>query len=446
MDFTPQTLNLIPRKPGVYQFFDRDNSLLYVGKANDLKSRISSYFQRASNLLPKTKLMVSQIRTIKINLVESEIEALLLEAELIKKKQPKYNHQLKDDKSFLYIHFTKEPFPRIYAARKSQILKTEKTVSFGPFVSAKVVQQTLRELRKIFSYRSCSQNRFNKHKLCLYYHLHLCQGPCEGKITEVNYQKEVNYLKSFLQRKSKKLTSELKKEMVVNAERENFEKAAQIRDQLERLKYLTTKFRLPQDYLTSPNLLEDLRVQTLTNLQRILKLKTLPRRIECYDISNFQGKQATGSMVVFTDGEKDKGQYRRFKIKFKDTPDDYLMLSEVLKRRLKRFERPHKTDWALPHLIMIDGGAGQLSTALQVRKELAFRIPIIALAKKEEEIYIENPNNLLQKSQSNSNRLNLPKKSKELQLLQQIRDEAHRFAITYHRKLRETSLEKQFRD
>ena len=170
MNFTPKTHKTIPYKPGIYQFFDGNKNLLYVGKAKDLQKRVSSYFKKSTTLLPKTKLMVSQINTIKIIIVESEIEALLLEAELVNSKQPKYNHQLKDDKSFSYIHFTKEEFPRIYAARINQIPQSERKISFGPFLSSKIVRITLDELRKIFPYRSCTDNRFNKHQICLYYH------------------------------------------------------------------------------------------------------------------------------------------------------------------------------------------------------------------------------------------------------------------------------------
>ena len=234
----------------------------------------------------------------------------------------------------------------------------------------------------------------------------------------------------------------LKREMQKHSETESFEKAAQIRDQIERLEYLTTKFRLPQEYLQAPNLLEDLRTQVLINLQKVLKLKTLPTRIECYDISNFQGKQATGSMVVFTNAEADKKEYRRFKIKFKDTPDDYFMLYEMLKRRFSRLN--DKSHWKLPDLIVIDGGEGQLSKAISIQRLLKLQVPIISLAKKEEEIYMENQPNLLEVSKVNFHKIKLSKKSKELQLLQQIRDEAHRFAITYHRKLREMKLKKEF--
>ena len=442
MNFTPKNYKTIPNKPGIYQFSDETKSLLYVGKAKDLQKRVSSYFKKSSTLLPKTKLMVSQIKTIKTIIVESEIEALLLEAELVNSKQPKYNHQLKDDKSFSFIHFTKEEFPRIYAERMNQILKSERKVSFGPFLSSKIVRLTLDEIRKVFPYRSCNTNRFNKHKVCLYYHLHLCQAPCEDKINFVDYQKEINYLKSFLQRKTKTLALNLKREMQKHSETESFEKAAQIRDQIERLEYLTTKLRLPQEYLQAPNLLEDLRTQVLINLQKVLKLKTLPTRIECYDISNFQGKQATGSMVVFTNAEADKKEYRRFKIKFKDTPDDYFMLYEMLKRRFSRLN--DKSHWKLPDLIVIDGGEGQLSKAISIQRLLKLQVPIISLAKKEEEIYMENQPNLLEVSKVNFHKIKLSKKSKELQLLQQIRDEAHRFAITYHRKLREMKLKKEF--
>lgn len=437
----PQLTN-IPTKPGIYQFYDEQNNLLYVGKAKQLKNRVSSYFRTSSDLLPKTRLMVSQITKIKTIVVESEFEALLLEAELIKKLHPKYNHLLKDDKSYIYILFTKDDFPRIISARKNQI-KT-KGLFFGPFPNTYIVKTTLRELRKIFPYRSCSTARFNKKKVCLYYHLQLCQGPCENKISKTAYQKELQGIKLLLQRKRKTLIIDLTKKMKQAAEKEKFETAAVLRDKLQKLEYLQTSFRNPTEYMIDPNLLEDIRTQTLTNLQKILGIASLPQRIECYDISNIQGKQAVGSMVVFTQGESDKKEYRRFRIKYKDTPDDYFMLQEVLRRRLKKtgytdikVQENTKKRWPLPDLIVIDGGKGQLSAALEVvenhQEEIIRKIPVISLAKKQEEIFKKDYVDDIQK-------IILSKRSKELQLLQQLRDEAHRFAITYHRKLRSKNV------
>lgn len=431
-----KTVQNLPHQPGIYQFFDQNDQILYVGKAIDLKNRVSSYFQKSAKLLPKTRMMVGQIKSLKPILVESEMEALLLEAELIKQKKPKYNHILKDDKSYLYIVFTAEKFPRIMSARKNHV--SENKSIFGPFPSSQIVYTTLKEIRKIFAYRSCTPWRFTKHSLCLYYHLHLCQGPCVGIITEKAYFQEIQKLRLLLQRKSSQLLKNLRKQMQELAQKEEFEKASLLRDQMEKLNYLRSSFHTPTEYLQEPNLLEDLRVHTLQGLQKVLNLSYLPQRIECYDISNFQGKEATGSMVVFTNGEMDKSQYRRFRIKFSETPDDYSMLQEVLSRRFKRIKT--KESWPIPNLIMVDGGAGQLSAALEIVKNLNHlslsSTTFISLAKKKEEIYLSRKIN----QEQGFSRLKLSRKSPELQLLQQIRDEAHRFAIAYHRKLRTKKL------
>lgn len=430
-----QKLKTLPHKPGIYQFYDENKNLLYVGKAIDLKNRVSSYFQKSSKLLPKTRLMVSQIENLETITVSSEMEALLLEAELIKTQNPKYNHLMKDDKSYLYIHFTKEIFPRLLAARRNQI--TEKTDSFGPFPSSQIVKKTLRALRKVFAYRTCSIHRFQRHQVCLYYHLHLCQGPCENKISEENYFQDLQKIKLFLQRKSQTLLKDLKKEMTDSSKAELFEKAAEIRSQIQGLQYLQTEFRAPDTYIESPNLLEDEREQILRNLQQILHLPQIPRRIECYDISNFQGKEAVGSMVVFTDAEPDHKEYRRFRIKFKDTPDDFAMLQEVMSRRFKHSDRELRNSnfWPFPDLIVIDGGQGQLTSVFEILKQFENpkiqNLPLISLAKKEEEIYY-----FKNKRELEIHKLKLSRKSKELHLLQYLRDEAHRFAINYHRKLR----------
>ncbi len=432
-------LSAVPHKPGIYRYYDKNGELLYVGKAKDLKSRVSSYFQKGNDLLPKTRMMVGQIERLETIIVESEIEALLLEAELIRQYQPKYNSALKDDKSFIYIHFTKEEFARVIPARLNQIQTSEKTVSFGPYTDAKTVKETLKNIRRTFPYRSCNQNRFAKHEVCLYYHLSLCQGPCAGKISLNDYQKEISYLKDFLKGKSQKVVKTLKAEMKTCSDQEDFEQASKIRDQLESLDFLRTKFRLPEQYIQSPNLIEDLREQTLLNLQRILNLPKLPIRIECYDISNFQGKEAVGSMVVFTHGESDKKEYRRFKIRTKDTPDDFHMMQEMVARRFKH-SRSDEKSWPLPDLVIIDGGAGQLSSIHEVmsthEENDVRKIPLVSLAKREEEIYTIKYSAINLNSKPEFHIIRLSKKSPELQLFQRLRDEAHRFAITYHRKLR----------
>ena len=407
----------LPAKPGVYLFKNTPGAVIYVGKAVNLKNRVRSYIQKEVALGPKTRSMVGQIATIDHIVVESEIEALLLEAALIKKYLPRYNTQGKDDKHPLYIQITKEEFPKVMTVRKAEI--KPKAVVFGPFPSSQTVRGVLKTLRHIFPYCSCTKM---KSKPCLYVHLGLC-----AKGDKEKYLQNISYLKAFLAGKKpgliKKMTGRMKREV----KKQNFEEAAKIRDQILQLEYITQPNRNTSEYLSNPNLILDRKNEELSAIASFIKenfgKQVWPKRIEAYDISNILGKQASGSMVTFVDGQEEKSAYRKFRIRFKNTPDDPLMLKETLRRRLKHQE------WAYPDLILMDGGKGQVSAGQEVLREFALEIPLIGLAKREEKVVLWN------EKEKRFQILSLDE-SPALKLFMRIRNEAHRFALSYHRLLR----------
>jgi excinuclease ABC subunit C len=410
----------LPDKPGVYIYRDESRKVIYVGKAINLKNRVRSYFQSTEKLGAKTIALVENIDHIEYTEVASELEALLLEAEQIKRYRPRYNIVLKDDKSYLYIKITtNEPIPRITTARDEKI---DGVTYFGPFPSAQTAKNVLKTIRRIFPYRSCKTLPKTP---CLFYHLKLCKAPCVGYINEENYRHEVHQISLFLGGKRKALENEIQSEMLKASEELRFEEAAKFKKQLEDIQYITQNFKRPQDYIENPNLIEDNRQQTLEELKNYLhpylKLPQAPVRIECYDISNIQGKQAVGAMVVFSNAVPDKREYRKFKIRVKDTPDDYTMMKEMLTRRFNN-------DWPLPDLVVIDGGKGQLDAAHEAIGNSGIAVPIISLAKRLEEVFI--------KTEDGFAKLEIPRSKSSIRMLQHIRDEAHRFGITFHRSLR----------
>lgn len=412
-------------------FKDKENVVIYVGKAIDLYSRVASYFRRKElahfstrHLEPKMQLLTEKIASVDTVIVESELEALILEANLIKKFLPLYNIRLADDKDYLYIRITKEPFPKIITARKNDLEGALKY--FGPFPSSRTVRDTLKLLRRVFPWCSNPPRFLDSHhtvaetrlRPCFYYHLHLCPGACVGKINQKDYRKIVNRFIAFMEGKKSQLVKELTDGMMKAAEKEKFEEAQALKKMLSGVVYLTQSNRV-QAYLENPNFLEDEKDRALKELQKDLRLPTLPSRIEAYDISNIQGGDATGSMVVLSHGEIDKSQYRKFKIKISGKSDDYGMHKEILQRRLNH------PDWPLPNLILIDGGRGQAKVARFVFKSRGLNIPVFGLAKRMEWLY--PPEGEIVK---------LPRSNLSLKLLQKIRDEAHRFALSFHHKLR----------
>ncbi len=409
---------IIPHKPGVYIFKNTDGEILYVGKAIDLYHRVSSYFSSGLSADSKAAVLVKEITTVETIIVESELEALILEANLIKKHLPPYNVRLTDDKDYLYIKVTKERFPRIVTARKKDLGDSLKY--FGPFPSGRTVRNTLKTLRRVFPW--CSnpprKNGITRQRPCFYSHLKQCPGPCVGVIDQKEYKKIINRFIAFMEGKKEQLQQGIAKEMQQEAQEQNFEKAAYFKRMLEGIIYLTQTNRV-QAYLENPSFLEDENNKAIQQLRTDLKLPKLPQRIEGYDISNIQGKEATGSMVVLTNGDIDKSQYRRFKVHISGRPNDVAMHKEIMGRRLRN------KDWVFPDLIIIDGGRGQVRAAYEELVKAGLNIPIYGLAKRMEWLYPPQ-----------GDVVKLPKRSLSLKLLQKIRDESHRFAISYHRKLR----------
>lgn len=405
----------LPKQPGIYVFKNINGQVLYVGKSINIQKRVASYFQN-KDLGPKTTKLVSHVVDIAHIKVFSEFEALLLEASLIKKYQPFYNSVAKDDKSPLYIKINAGDIPLISTTRAK--VADKKDFLVGPFPSVKNARDILKIIRKIFPY--CQHKKARKP--CLYVHLGLCPYPYRNKTSQKEYQKTVRKIKKLLLGRSQILIKQLTWEMKISSLNQKYEQADVIKKQIEKLQHLFTTFRMPHEFLQSPSLVDDLKEARLNSLKDILNLENVPQRIECYDISNILGKYATGSMIVFEEGEAKKSQYRRFKIKFA-TNDDYQMIREVLTRRFKN-------DWPKPDLIVIDGGRGQLNVALKTLADFKLDCAAIALAKKREEIYMPGK----------KEPLSLPKDNEARLMLEALRNEAHRFAITYHKLLRSKSF------
>lgn len=546
----PEKLSNLPNKPGIYQFKNDEGKILYVGKAKNLRSRVRQYFHKSRGLDAKTETMISKAADVEIIVTDSEVEALILEATLIKKFKPRYNIFLKDDKSFPYIVITNEPFPRVFVTRR---IIHDGSKYFGPFTDAKNMRASLKMVRDVFKVRSCNYHiddetiRKKKIRVCLDYHIKKCDGPCEGLVSQQQYNAMINEVAQVLRGKTSGLISDLEKQMYAYVEVMNFEGAASIRDKIrglsnysERQKIIDTdlldrdifsaaveeddacgvvfkirdgkligrqhyymsgvaerpeaeiisqflrNYYLEADYYpkeiflpckieatetiekwlsekrqskvsiivpqigdkaklvamcraNAKYLLDDLKIQKLKQgekipkilelLQKDLHLVHLPRRIECFDISNIQGSDAAASLIVFENGKPKKSEYKRFKIRTVTGPDDFASMREVVQRRYSRLIDDGQK---LPDLIMVDGGKGQLSSAVEVLQQIRnykseiLNIPIIGLAKRLEEVYFPN----ISEPQS------LPRTSSSLKLLQRIRDEAHRFVLEYHRKLR----------
>ena len=562
-----QKLENLPSKPGVYQFKDGEGSVLYVGKAVSLRSRVRQYFQRGHQLGPRIESMVSKIRDVEIIVTDSEVEALILEANLIKKLKPRYNVDLKDDKSYPYIVITNEPYPRVFVTRR---IIRDGSKYFGPFTDVKAMRASLKMVRDIFKVRSCNYTmdaevvEKRKIRVCLDYHIKKCDGPCEGLISQVHYRKMIGEVEQVLRGRTRDLMRSLEEHMRAASQELRFEDAAALRDKVQGLQVYSERqkvvdmdladrdlfavaaegndacgvvFRVREGkiigkqhvYLTGVDgrpepevveqfleryyletddiprevflpvvvggadaieswlsdkrggnvsivvpkigekakllamcaanakfLLGELKLQRMKRedyvpasvraLQRELRLPKLPRKIECFDISNIQGSDTVASMVVFENARPKKSEYRKFRIRSVVGPDDFASMREVIERRYTRLQEERGE---LPDLIVIDGGKGQLSSAVEVLERLGLRqafsptsnldrtlraepesggsnLPIIGLAKRLEEVFVPDARD----PQS------IPKTSSGLRLLQQIRDEAHRFAVTYHRAVR----------
>ncbi len=537
-------LKNLPASPGVYQFLNKNGKVIYVGKAKNLKNRVRSYFQ--DNLTSaKTIALVSKIDDLQIFVTDSELEALILENNLIKELKPRYNVNLKDDKSFPFIKVTNELFPRIYPTRR---VINDGAKYFGPYTDVRSMRASLRMVNQIFKIRSCKLDLTEKNieakkfKVCLDYHIKKCDGPCEGLISPAAYNEMVDEVVKLLKGKTDDLIKLLKQRMELAVANLEFEKAAEIRDKIIQLDSISSKQKIVSDDFEDRDIfaiayegkdstcavfnirsgkligkkqlrlsieegeelpeiysaairfyynelaeipkeivlevqpddadaltewlkmksekkvkifvpqrgdlkslvkmckenaslqLKEIQLQKMKNLgnvpysvsalQRNLRLKSLPRKIECFDISNLQGTDTVASMVVFEDGKPKKSNYRKFIIKTVEGPDDFSSMREVIERHYSKLQTENQP---LPDLIMVDGGKGQLSSAVEILDKLGFNnYNIIGLAKRLEEVFLPRQ----------SEAISIPKTSSGLKLLQQIRDEAHRFAITFHRNRR----------
>lgn len=536
----------LSRKPGVYLYKDKNGDVIYIGKAKVLRNRVRSYFQDSRGIDPKTQHLVSRIHDLETIITDTEVEALILEANLVKEHKPRYNINLKDDKSFPFIRVTNEPYPRIFPTRK---VVRDGSRYFGPYTNVIRMKALLSTIKKIFPIRSCNLPLNDKtivekkFKVCLNYHIHRCHGPCEGLVSEEEYNRMINYIVEFIKGNTSKLEQDIEKRMQELSAEFRFEEAARLRDQLhsismfsERQKVLDndlvnrdivatavddgdaccvvfrvregkiiskdhfylenaqgenvdaiTRVFLQQFYLKLEDVpseifvpcsfgrdhkaleewlsqksngrvsllfpqrgekarllsmvsknarhhLDELKLKKMQSkeylagsvkaLQAALQLEKPPKRIEGFDVSNIQGTNPVASMVCFINGRAAKGEYRRFKIRSKETPDDFTMMHEAVKRRYTRVLKEEKP---LPDLILIDGGKGQLNAALSALKEAGVENqPIVALAKRLDEVF----------KPGLSEPQNVPRDSAGLKLLQRVRDESHRFAVTYHRALR----------
>ena len=436
-----QQIKKSPQNPGIYIFKSKTGEFLYIGKASNLKNRLKQYSGPKINT-PFLEHMLNEAEKIETKVTGSEIEALILESKLIKEKQPKFNIMLRDGKQYFYVVFTNEKFPKIFLTHQPSAASSEALVKEGPFTDGSALKTTLRLLRKIFPYCTCKQKHNN---FCLNYHIGKCLGYCclknqESRIMNYElseYKKNIKVIKDILNGKRDYLLKKLKKELSELAKEEKFEKAIKLRNQIERLEKIFANAKIIHNskFIIHDSESSDESIAVLEELKRIFKLPRLPKRIEGYDISNIQGKNATGAMVVFIDGAPDKNEYRKFKIIFKKTPDDTAMLKEILARRLRHSE------WPYPDLIFIDGGIAQLNIAI---KTTAGRFPIISLAKGKKEIFSFTPYEAARARSTSllcmGSTLKKPVPVKKLpneikNLILNIDSEAHRFAISYYRKL-----------
>jgi len=425
-------LNDLPKAPGVYALSSQ-KTILYIGKAANLKERVKNHFMQPTY---KDDLFIQDITKIGYIKTESDIDALLLESQLIKKQQPRYNVMWKDDKKYFYVAIASENLPYVFLTHqptqgningKTSKSRLEKIEYIGPFTEGKAIKRVLKLLRRVFPYYTTKKHGT---VLCQYCHLNLCPGPSPNKAT---YQKNIRNLVSVLKGKRTSVLQNLKREMERVAKTQDFEKAAELRDQFLSLERIISHARL-----LTPEVSSSINWSvTEKDLQKLFSMKKRISRIEAYDISNIQGKEATGSQVTFIRGAPAKEHYRKYKIHITGKPNDFAMMEELLSRRLM-----HK-EWSYPQVIVIDGGKGQLTSAKKaivslismnnprLSKTALGNIKLVALAKKQSELFFPGkPKSVLLRD--------LPRSSENLFL--HIRDEAHRFAITYHRLLRKKAI------
>lgn len=387
----------LPDSPGVYLMKNAAGEIMYVGKAANLRRRVSSYFTRPHDA--RIERMVASIAAVDYRSTDTAIEALILEAQLIKELAPPFNVREKDDKSFLCVEIVKEPFPRVLLARGKDTVRGER---FGPFTSATSIRQALRIIRRIFPFNTHPPEKTGTFlRPCFDYEIGLCPGTCVGAVDRKSYAKTIRNLELFLRGKKAKVIALLQKEMKEAARTLDFEEAEKLRRQIFSLQHIQDVALIRDNELPVPERGKE------------------SFRIEGYDISNISGASAVGSMVVFVNGRPDKSQYRKFRIRSVQGSDDVGMLKEVLERR---FRHAGKEDWPLPNLVLVDGGISQVNAARNVMKETGFNIPIVGMAK--------GP------ARKRTDVIGRVSPGIDLKTLIAVRDEAHRFAISYHKKLR----------
>lgn len=426
----------VPKSPGVYFHKNAQGEIIYIGKAAVLKNRVRQYFQTSRNRDLKTEALVAEIADVDWMEVESEIDALFLEAEMIRRYLPLYNISLRDDKSNLYVRIDYgSPHPTVSFTRRPL---DDKARYFGPYFNGQAIKRALKYLRKVFPY-STHTNAVPK-RACLLYHIGLCPGIEEGKTSLADYRQNLRMLMQYLRGECKTLMKQLEKEMKRHAARAEFEQAAFARNQLFALKELNK-----QIVFSDKEFLDISKDEGLNGLVQLLGLHSVLRSIEGFDISHMQGTDNVASMVVFTNGVPNKAAYRKFKLRIPGN-DDFAHMHEALSRRL---QEKHLKDWGVPDLLLIDGGKGQLNAAIKALSEAGVEIPVIGLAKREEEIivHIERSHVRLNESlpqkaggmvtrQGDFTVVRLPSNSHIVKLLQRIRDESHRFAVSYHTVLK----------
>lgn len=429
-------LQTLPHQPGVYFHKDANGDIIYIGKAAVLKNRVRQYFQKSRRRDPKTEALVAEIVDTDWVTVESELDALFLEAELVRRYMPRYNILLRDDKSSTYVRINyDDAYPSISFTRQPL---DDKAHYFGPFFNGGEVKRALRYLRRVFPYSTHSG--IIPKRACLQYHLGLCPGLEEHKTPLNEYKANLRKLMQFLRGEREKVVEKMQADMQKAAKKQDFEKAAELRNQYYALKALSK-----QIVFSDKEFLDISKDRGLQGLADLLGLNQEPRRIEGYDISHMQGTDNVASMVVFTNGIPDKANYRKFKMRIPGN-NDFAHMHEAITRRCS--EKNVKA-WGLPDLFLIDGGKGQVAAAVRARDELGIQRPMVGLAKREEEIVVH-----LEKSQVNVSQIELhkqhaiinesedflmillPKDSDIVKLLQRVRDESHRFAVSYHSVLK----------
>ncbi|MEI8344729.1 MAG: excinuclease ABC subunit UvrC [Candidatus Omnitrophota bacterium] len=404
-------IDALPQGPGVYFFKNALDEVIYIGKAVSIRKRVKGHYRCYSQAGSKEGVMLSHTRRIDCIETPSEEEALLLEAALVKQYLPKYNQALRDDKSYPYLKITQEAFPRLLVVRRR---KADGGIYFGPFIAGQLLRSAVKWLRREFPLRTC---RVMPKKLCLWHHLGQCPGPCENKVTPEQYRRHVTELRHFLEGRRQALVRTLMRRMQEYSRLKEFEKAKGLYDEIRALS------EMPADRkAVAPA------AATLKELQAALSLANPPQRIECFDISNIQGRDAVGSMVVFENAKPKKNDYRLFKIRQAQGIDDYRMMREVI---VRRYAGSLAQQLPSPDLILIDGGRGHLSAACRALVQAgAGTFAAASIAKEHEHLFLPDKESAIVLSQ----------RSPALQLLRHIRDEAHRFAISYYRRLHRKRL------